>query len=37
MPLTIRNAHIGRGESVYVRQEETLEAAYRGGRVKKTG
>lgn len=35
MPLTIRNAHIGPGESVYVRQEETLEAAYRGRESKK--
>lgn len=30
IPLTIRNAHVGPGESVYVRQVEILAAAYRG-------
>lgn len=30
MPLTIRNAHVGPSESVYVRQCEILAAAYSG-------
>lgn len=35
MPLTIRNAHVGPGESVYVRQGEILAAAYKGRESKK--
>lgn len=35
MPLTIKNAHVGPGESVYVRQGEILAAAYRGRESKK--
>lgn len=35
IPLTIRNAHVGPGESVYVRQVEILAAAYRGRESKK--